>query len=89
MVKIDTDDLKRLAELWKKAENTPMISIGTVQLGTQAWQKVKDFFDELGKKYGFNPFHSIINPETGEVTYASQLEQKLKEGAQNRNDLRK
>ena len=64
-------DRKELAELYHKAETTPMIWMGgsSKDWSQQTWDEVRDKMDELGKKYGFDPRKMKgISNKTGEVS---------------------
>jgi hypothetical protein len=64
-------DRKELAELYHKAEQTPVIkmSMSSPSWADQAWEEVRTKMDELGKKYGFDPEKMKgISNKTGEVS---------------------
>jgi len=61
------EDLNELLTLYQSAMKTPMLFYGTSDTATDAWLLVRHKMDALGKKYGFNPVVSSINPETGIV----------------------
>jgi len=72
-MKITEQELGKLLELYRSAENAPVIAM-SVQEGlegkdwaTQAWNKVRDYMDELGMKYGYEPGQCAIHPQTGEI----------------------
>lgn len=68
IIKINKDDREKLAEIYHKAQTTPVISFGICEdMATLAWNRVRNFMDKLGKKYGFNPATCAINTMTGEV----------------------
>ena len=65
-IKISEEEITELADLSRTAQTTPAIIIG--QSATRAWEKVTAKFDELGKKYGFDPSKiKGIDAKTGEV----------------------
>ncbi len=69
-IKLSEEDRKELVKLYEEAEHTPIIVVGGVgeDLASLAWDRVRDKFDELGKKYGFNPTGiKGINKETGKL----------------------
>jgi len=75
-MRLEKADLDELIRLTAKARETPAITF-SVEPGlevrdwaSQAWDKVRDKWDELGRKYGFNPKEvRQIDPETGEVLF--------------------
>ena len=74
MIKLSGEDLFELIELTKKAEVTPVIvpwgldPLRDKDLATEAWDKVREKWQELGKKYGFDPLEvKGILTVTGEV----------------------
>jgi hypothetical protein len=56
---IDKHDYKELLELYKTAQTVPMIKMTSdpmeKDLSTQAWDKVREKMDDLGRKYNYNP----------------------------------
>lgn len=74
MIKLSSQDLKELLELTRKAETTPVIAL-SLKDGLEgrdwsalAWDKVRDKWHELGRKYGFDPTQvKGIDTKTGEV----------------------
>ena len=67
-IKLIEEDRKKLAELYHKAQTTPVIFFGAdADLATIAWNSVRKFADKLGVKYGFDPSGCAINTKTGEV----------------------
>ena len=67
-IKLTNDDKDKLAELYHKAQTTPVVFVGDCEdMATLAWNSVRKFMDVLGKKYGFNPAVCAINTVTGEV----------------------
>lgn len=70
---LSKDDKEKLAELYHKAQTTPVIAfnleaaVGGEDMSTLAWNHVREFMDILGKKYVFNPGTCTINSITGEV----------------------
>lgn len=71
---IPQDELKELMDLIAKAQQTPVIAMSVRDgmegrdFATQAWDKVREKWRELGRKYGFNP-EAVrgIDKDTGEV----------------------
>jgi hypothetical protein len=68
------EELTKLLELTNAAKNTPVIYVG-VDVGPgsnswadDAWDAVREYWRELGKKYNFDP-ESVrgISSKTGEV----------------------
>ena len=74
MIQLTEEELKHLIELTKKAENTPVIAM-SLEAGmkgrdwaTLAWNDVRDYWHELGRKYDFDPTKvKGIDSKTGEV----------------------
>lgn len=69
------EELKELVNLTGGAENTPVIGFSMKQmiegkdLASLGWDLVRAKWDELGKKYDFNPRDvKGINTKTGEVS---------------------
>ena len=74
IVKITEEEIKELVELTRTAETTPVIALSLKDglegrdWSTQAWNRVRDKWNELGKKYGFNPSDIRgIKSDTGEI----------------------
>jgi len=67
-MKLSEKDRKELNELYLRAQNTPVIQIGSIDLSTCMWDNYRAKMFKLGKKYGFNP-KTIrgIDSKTGEV----------------------
>lgn len=55
---IEKTDLNKLMELYKKAQNTPMIKLSSdpniKDWATLAWDDVRELQMQLGKKYGYD-----------------------------------
>jgi len=73
---LSEEDRKELVQLYETAETMPVIGFSVRQmiegenLASLAWNRVRQFMDKLGKKYGFNPKKiKGINKITGEVSY--------------------
>ena len=72
-ITLSEEDRKELVELYRTAQTTPVIALSTEDMiagrtwSAMAWDRVRDKMEELGKKYGFNPRTSPIDPKTGEV----------------------
>ena len=64
--KISEVDLNKLLELYKKAQNTPVMLVGSVDLSQEAWNEAGIFQQELGKKYDYDWEKVAINGK-GEV----------------------
>lgn len=71
---IPKDELQGLIDLTHKAEQTPVIAMSLADglsgrdFSAQAWENVRAKWQELGRKYGFNPTQVRgIDPNTGEV----------------------
>ena len=75
-IKLNEDDRKELAELYRKAQVTPVIitGFGATDQATLAWNRVRKFMDKLGEKYGFDPSDYSINTETGEIKKYSEID---------------
>lgn len=72
VIKLSEEDRAELVKLYETAQTTPMIrlSMGSKDWAAQAWDRVREKMDELGKKYGFNPKSMRgIDKKTGEVTF--------------------
>ena len=71
-VKLTSEEHSRLMELYQKARNTPMIAMTTQDAlsgkdwATQAWDEVRAYMDELGKRYGYIPQTAQISPKSPE-----------------------
>lgn len=73
LIKVTDEERLHLLDLYKTAQNTPVIAM-SVQEGldgkdwaSQAWNRVREYMDELGKKYGYDSEHYAVHPQTGEV----------------------
>ena len=64
---MEKEDLIELIELYQDARDTPVLFYGASDTATDAWNSVQRKMDELGKKYGFDPKVSSIDPKTGIV----------------------
>lgn len=71
---IPKDELQELLDLTNKAQNTPVIAMSLRDglegrdFATQAWDKVRAKWGELGKRYGFDPTKVRgLDSNTGEV----------------------
>lgn len=66
-------DREEVAKLYKLARTTPVVGFSVKQMldgkdwASQAYNRLREKLDELGKKYGYNPREVQINQETGEV----------------------
>lgn len=73
---ISKDDCAKLAELYHTAQTTPVIALTGAAIlsgndwASQAWRRVSDFQEELGKKYKFDHTIHAINVKTGQVMIA-------------------
>lgn len=71
---LEPSDLEELLDLNDKATNTPVIALSVKDglegrdFASTAWKRVREKWEELGRKYGFNP-ESVrgIDRQTGEV----------------------
>ena len=50
-MKVTEDEVNKLKDLYKSAQNTPYMLIGNNNLDTSAWDCVRNYMDELAKKY--------------------------------------
>jgi hypothetical protein len=68
-MKISIEESDKLKELHQTASTTPVItlSMGSPDASSLAWNRVREYMDELGKKYGYNPAEYAIDLETCEV----------------------
>ena len=75
-IKLNNEDREELAELYRKAQVTPVIitGFGVEDQATLAWNSVRKFMDKLGKKYGFDPSVYSINTETGRIKKYSEID---------------
>lgn len=69
--KIVMEEAKHMYKLVDDAQNTPMIKFTAdpkeKDLSTKAWDLVREFQAELGKKYNYDPLKVKVNSGTGEV----------------------
>jgi len=65
---ISEKDLKKLLELYKTAQTTPVItfSVNEPSFADKAWDNVREFQQELGKKYAYDWEKVAINGK-GEI----------------------
>ena len=76
-IRLSEQELEELKRLIHEAKITPVIGFSMRQmmegrdLASQAWDRVRRYWDELGEKYGFDP-QAIrgIDAQTGEVILA-------------------
>ena len=72
-MKITAEENRELQDLYHTAQNTPVIAMSVKDglegrdWSTQAWNRVREYMDFLGKKYGYDPATHAVNPKTGEV----------------------
>jgi len=74
---ITKDELEELKDLTREAEDIPPIFIlpedsllHNRDLSSYAWDLVRDYWFELGKKYGFDPRKvKGIDSKTGEIVF--------------------
>lgn len=66
---VTEEEKTELLELYNRAQSTPVIQVapGTKDLSTSAWERVQNFMNELGEKYGYDPQKNMVHPETGDV----------------------
>lgn len=82
-IKLNEEDRQKLVKLYHKAQITPVIIIGfgIEDQATLAWNRVRKFMDELGKRYGFDPSVYSINTETGKIKKYSEIDfENIKKG---------
>jgi hypothetical protein len=59
-MKIAEEEYKELMRLYKEAQETPVVALSTEELLTrgswsdQAWNRVREYMDELGRKYSYD-----------------------------------
>lgn len=55
-IKLSKKDFVELQRLYKIAQNTPVITfaVGTPSLADNAWERARDFQQQLGEKYGYD-----------------------------------
>ncbi len=69
-VTLEEADFKKLVELYTKAQRTPMIAMSVADgiagrdWSTMAWNEVRAFMDQLGKKYGYKPQTAQISMDS-------------------------
>ena len=68
---LTTEEREKAAELYKDAQTTPVVTMGVghKDWATQAWDRLRDYLNELGKKYGYDPEKAGIDTNTGEVHF--------------------
>jgi len=72
-MKVTQEECDKLVALYKRAGDTPVIAFSVKDgldgkdLATLAWNDVRSYYDELAKKYGFNPEKQAINQKTLEI----------------------
>ena len=60
-ITLQPDDLQRLLHLTDEAKRTPVIALSMRDglagrdFASLAWDRVREYWKELGEKYGFNP----------------------------------
>lgn len=56
-MKLNKKEAKRLVELYESAQTTPVITVNSSMpsFAHQARDRVKEYMDELGEKYNFDP----------------------------------
>lgn len=68
--KLTEEEIKKILKLYTDAQNTPVIKFSSdpneKDMATQAYDKVREFQQELGKKYNYDWEKHGIN-EKGEV----------------------
>ena len=66
---LSDEEHKKLLELYQRAENTPVMAMSVADglagrdFASTAWNEVRNFMDELGKKYGYKAQTAQIDPE--------------------------
>jgi len=73
-IKLTQEELKELLNLHDQAYHTPVIAMSVRDglegrdFATQAWDRVRSKWEELGRKYKFHPSQvKGIDKQTGEV----------------------
>ena len=73
-IMLNKKDLQELLKLTNEAQNTPVVCMSVAQglrgedWASQVWERVREKWHELGKKYGFDPTTiKGVDTETGEV----------------------
>ncbi len=70
LIELTSKELEKITELNDKARNTPVILVGGYGMSDSNWNDVKNFWDELGDKYSFDPRKvKNIDRETGEIIF--------------------
>ena len=70
---ITHDELSRLITLTSLAQKTPVIVTGgegeqrQFDCSGAGWRKVRDMWEELGRKYAFDPAGVVLKPATREI----------------------
>lgn len=52
----------KLSELHKKARTTPVMLIGGIDISEAAWDAVRRYMEELGRKYKVDPRQTRFRP---------------------------
>ena len=72
-MKVTKEESDKLTKMWKEAQNTPVIIIasGTKSFAEVAWDRVREYMDEIAKKYGVTagPGKWGVNNKTLEIFY--------------------
>lgn len=75
-IKISKEDYDEIQRLYREAQNAPVVKLfGMVDLNKEAWQRVQEYMDMLGKKYGYNPHKNAINSKQEVVPYERPREE--------------
>ena len=75
-MRLEAEELQKLVELTNDAQTTPVIGFSMQQmmegrdLASLAWNHVREYWKELGLKYGFTQeYVAGINKKTGEILF--------------------
>ena len=65
---LSKDEWEKLSELYRQAQNTPLILIGGRDLSQTAWDAVRNYMRELGRKYRVNPRQIRFKPPKNQAS---------------------
>ncbi len=64
-VTLSPEDHARLVELYRIAQTTPVLYFAPGRdTASSAWEEVRRFMDELGKRYGYDPRKAQISMDS-------------------------
>ena len=75
-IKLNDDEFNKISKLYQTALDASSQSTlssggssldGNIQHKQKAWHDVKNYMNELGKKYGYDPEKYVINKNTKEL----------------------